>query len=118
MLKLVRNTRDCLEHNLAGVTTTDFHCRQMDTLAPPTIDIDFRGSKHDRCPASWFMQETTKALVSAFEMIVVHTCAKHVQDFCGMPVVVGHLSEDYRKAWHVRFAYGMIYEGGQFAPFG
>ena len=35
-----------------------------------------------------------------------------------MPMSVGPLPEDYRKAWHVRFAYGMYYQDGQFAPCG
>ena len=118
MLKLVRNTRDCLEHNLSGVVTTDFQLEANGTLAPPTIEVDFRGSKQDRCPVSWFMRETTRALLNAFEMVVVHTCAKHVQAFAGIPVIVGLLSEEYRKAWHVRFGYGMFYQDGQFAPFG
>jgi hypothetical protein len=35
-----------------------------------------------------------------------------------MPIVVGPLPDNYRSAWHVRFAYGMYYADGQFAPIG
>ena len=119
MLKLVRNARDALEHNnLAGVTTKDFELQPNGTIAPPTIEIDFRKSVHERCPISWFIEETKKALLNAFEMIVVHLCSKQVQPFAGMPIAVGPLSDAYKTAWHVRFAYGMHHADGQFAPIG
>jgi hypothetical protein len=117
LLQLVRNARDCLEHgNLKGVKTSDFEPQPDGTIAPPSIEIDFRKSGHDRCPISWFMEETTKALLDSFEMIVVHTCCKNIQPFAAMPMSIGLLPEDHRKAWHVRFAYGMYYQDGQFAP--
>jgi hypothetical protein len=119
LLQLVRNARDCLEHgNLEGVKTSDFAPQSDGTIAPPSIEVAFRKSAHDRCPISWFMEETTKALLDSFEMIVVHTCSKNIQPFAAMPMSIGLLSEDYRKAWHVRFAYGMHYQDGQFAPCG
>jgi len=51
-------------------------------------------------------------------MIIVHMCAKNVQPFAGMPMTIAPLSETYRKAWRVRFAYGAYYADGQFAPCG
>jgi hypothetical protein len=118
LLKLVRNARDCLEHHNEGVISTDFQLQADGTIAPPTIAIDFRQSVHQRCPVSWFMDETAKAVLDAFEMIVVHLCSKHVQPFAGCPIVVAPLPDNYRAAWHVRFAYGMYYQDGQFAPVG
>ena len=117
--KLARATRDCLEHqNLRGVVTSDFEMRTDTEILHPSIEIDFRNSRQERCPASWFTKETTTALLNAFEMLVVHACAKNVKAFAGMPVSVGLLPENYRRAWRVRFAYGMYYEGGQFVPIG
>jgi hypothetical protein len=119
LLALIRNTRDCLEHaNLKGVKTSDFAPQSNGTIAPPSIEIDFRGSSHARCPISWFMEETMKALIDSFEMIIVHTCRKKMQPFAGMPMSIGLLDENYRKAWHVRFAYGTYNQEGQFAPCG
>ena len=116
LLQLVRNTRDCLEHRNAGVTTTDFALQQDGTLAPPTIMVDFRQTSQEHCPISRFMEETEKALLDSFEIVIVHLCSKHVQPFAGMPIVVALLPENYRTAWHVRFGYGMYYQDGQFAP--
>lgn len=119
LLQLVRNARDCLEHgNLNGVKTKDFEPQADGTIAPPTIEIDFRKSAHDRCPVSWFMQETMKALLDSFEMTVVHACSKNVQPFAGMPMTIAPLDENYPKAWHVRFAYGAYYQDGRFVPCG
>jgi hypothetical protein len=118
LLKLVRNARDCLEHRNKGVTTTDFELQQDGTIAPPMIAIDFRQTSQERCPISWFMEQTAKALLNSFEMIVVHLCSKHVQPFAGMPIVVALLPENYQTARHVRFAYGMYYQDGQFVPIG
>jgi hypothetical protein len=64
------------------------------------------------------MEETMKALIDSFEMIIVHTCRKKMQPFAGMPMSIGLLDENYRKAWHVRFAYGTYNQEGQFAPCG
>ena len=118
LLQLIRNARDCLEHRNKGVTTTDFALQQDGTIAPPTIAIDFRQTSQERCPISWFMEETKKALLNSFEMIVVHLCSKHLQPFAGMPIAVALLPENYRTTWHVRSGYGMYYQDGQFAPIG
>jgi hypothetical protein len=118
ILKLVRNARDCLEHHNKGVTILDFQLQSDGSLSPPTIEINFRKTSHARSPISSFMEETTRALLSAFEMIVIHVCSKHVQTFAGLPIVIGLLPDNYREAWGVRFAYGMYYEDGRFAPMG
>jgi hypothetical protein len=107
LLTLVRNARDCLEHHNKGVITKDFVLEQDGTIAPPTIEIDFRQSTQHRCSISMFMDEAAKALLNTFEMIVVHLCSKHVQPFAGMPIVVSLLPENYRTVWRVRFGYGM-----------
>jgi hypothetical protein len=119
LLQLVRNARDCLEHgNVKGVKTTDFQVQPDGIIAPPTIEIDFRKTVQERCAVSWFMEETTNALLNSFQMIIVHASSKNMQPFAGMPMTVGVLPENYQKAWHVRFAYGMYYADGQFAPCG
>jgi hypothetical protein len=118
LLKLVRNARDCLEHHNKGVITKDFALEQDGTIAPPTIEIDFRQSTQNRCSISMFMDEATKVLLNTFEMVVVHLCSKHVQPFAGMPIAVGLLPENYRTAWRVRFGYGMYDQNGQFIPMG
>jgi hypothetical protein len=118
-LKLVRNARDCLDHaNVKGVETSDFTPLPDGTVERPSIKIDFRKTVHERCPVSWFMQETVKALADSFEMIVTHSCSRHSKPIAGFPMTIGHLSDTYQAAMHVRFAYGMYYEGQGFIPCG
>jgi hypothetical protein len=118
-LRLIRNARDCLEHvNLKGVETRDFEPQPDGAIAVPSIEINFRRSAHDRCAISSFMEETIKALLDSFEMIIVHMCSKNIQPLGPFPMSIGLLSENQRKAWHVRFAYGMYDQEGQFVPCG
>jgi hypothetical protein len=50
---------------LEAVKTSDFEPQPDGTIAPPSIEIDFRKSIHERCPLSWLMEETTRALLEA-----------------------------------------------------
>jgi hypothetical protein len=118
VLLLVLNARDSLEHHNEGVTTIDFDMQPDGTVAPPTIEVNYRKSKLARCSISSFMDEVTKSLLISFEMIVMHMCSKSAQPFAGMPITIGLLSDSYKAAWHVRFAYGMYGADGQFAPIG
>jgi hypothetical protein len=118
-LQLIRNARDCLEHvNLEGVKTSDFEPQPDGTIAPPSIEINFRKSAHDRCTISSFMEETTKTLLDSFEMMIVHMCSKNIQPRAPFPMTIGLLSGNQRKAWHVRFAYGAYSQDKQFVPCG
>ena len=118
LLLLVRNTRNSLEHHNQGVTITDFHLQSDGNVVLPSIEIDYRGSRHDKCPVGWFMTETSKALRNAFEMTVVHSAAKAATPFAGLPISVGVLDPDFQRAWGVRFAYGTVGADGRFVPMG
>ena len=114
-----RNARDCLEHrNVVGATTYDFTLQADGQIGMPSIEIDFRGSVVERCSISEFMDGATKALLDSFEMITLHMCAKNMQPFAGIPMTIAPLSDDYKWAWRVRFAYGSYSGDGQFAPCG
>jgi hypothetical protein len=118
-LHMIRNARDCLEHrNVIGATTYDFTLQADGQIGMPSIEIDFRGSVVERCSISEFMAGATKTLLETFEMITLHMCAKNMQPFAGMPMTIALLSDDYKRAWRVRFAYGSYYADGQFAPCG
>lgn len=117
-LLLALNARDSLEHHNEGVTIKDFEMQSDGTVAPPSIEVNYRKSKMPRCSISSFMNEITTSLLISFEMIVTHMCSKSAQPFAGMPFTVGLLSDDYRDTWHVRFAYGMYDADGQFTPTG
>jgi hypothetical protein len=118
-LKMIRNMRDCLDHqNVAGAVTRDFALEPNGQVWLPSVELDFRGSIVQRCSISDFMAESTNVLLDSFEMITLHMCAKHVEPFAGMPMTIAPLDDNYRQAWHVRFAYGSYYADGRFAPCG
>lgn len=117
--KLIRVARDCLEHtNLEGVKTADFAPQPDGTIAPPTIEVDFRKSVLPRSSISSFMHEVTCAMLIYFEMIVVHMCSKSVQPFAGLPLTVGELSQEFQQSWRVGFGYGSYDQTGRFVPCG
>jgi hypothetical protein len=118
VLKLVRNTRDCLEHHLPGVVVRDFEPEPDGSIALPTIEVNFRGSSLDRCRISSFMSQVEKHLLDTFEMLAAHMSSKHMKPFAGMPMEIGLVPEDVQNAWHVRFAYGMYDQNGRFVPCG
>jgi hypothetical protein len=118
VLKLVRNTRDCLEHHLPGAIIRDFEPDPNGGIVPPTIEIDFRGSSLARCLIGSFMEQVGTHLLDTFELLIAHMSAKHMKPFAAMPLSVGLLPENVRAAWHVRFAYGVYDHDGNFVPCG
>lgn len=118
VLKLVRNTRDCLEHHLPDVVVRDFEPGPDGRITVPTIEVNFRGSSLDRISISSFMSQVSKHLLDTFEMLAAHMSSKHMKPFAGMPMVIGLVPEDVQNAWHVRFAYGMYDQNGRFIPCG
>ena len=119
ILQLIRNTRDCLDHhNVGGVVTYDFELHVDGKIGPPSIEVNFRGSAINRCSITDFMEATIQNLLDAFELIVIHMCAKNIQQFAGMPMTIAALSDDYRTAWRVRYAYGTFYADDRFVPCG
>lgn len=116
VLKLVRNTRDCLEHHLRHVVVRDFEPEPDGRIAIPSIEVNFRGSRLERTSISSFMQQVAKLLLDTFEMLAVHMSSKHMKPFAGMPMGIGLVPEDVQSALRVRFAYGMYDQNGQFVP--
>ena len=54
--KLVRNTRDCLEHkNSKGVVVKDFEVQADGQVHPPTIAVNFRASHQPIVAVAVFM---------------------------------------------------------------
>ena len=115
--KLVRNTRDCLEHkNLKGVMVRDFEVQSDGQVHPPTIEIDFRGSQHPLVAISVFMNGMIASLANAFELMLAHLCNLNSRaPGPRFPIYVGMPSETRRRWKHVRFYFGSSFNG-EFTP--
>jgi hypothetical protein len=102
--KLLRNTRDCLEHkNPKGVVVRDFELREDGQVHPPTIEIDFRGSQHPFVPVSVFMNGVITSLANAFEMMLAHLCNINSRPAGSpIPIYIQMPAENRRRWKHVR----------------
>lgn len=118
MLRLFRDARDALEHNPANVIVKDFEPQPDGNIWVPSILIQHRKTNQERIALAQFMEESVTSLSMAFEMLIVHACAKAVKPFGGIPMTIAVLSDEHQKTWHVRFAYGTYFADGQFVPCG
>lgn len=118
LLKLVRNTRDCLEHHSTNAVVRDFEPQPDGSISAPTIEMKFRGSSFERTRISIFMSQVEKHLLETFEVLAAHMCSKHMKPFAGIPMGLWRVPEDVQNELHVRFAYGMCDQNGRFVPCG
>lgn len=105
-MKMVRNARDCLDHrNAKGVDVLNFKINSDGTITPPTIEINFRGTKLEAISLSSFMSHTTKNMLDIIENLMAFLSSKHAQPFGNFPMLVGLIPEDKRRNKFVRFSY-------------
>ncbi len=117
--KLVRNTRDCLEHkNSKGVVVKDFEVHRDGQLHPPTIEVNFRESQHPTVAVSAFMAGVITSVANGFEMVLVHLCNANTRLTGAFPVYIDMPTESRRRWKHVRFYFGTRFNDGDFVPIG
>lgn len=118
ILVLLRDARNCLDHHLKGVTIQDFAVLPDGGIHLPSIEIDFKTSKHPRICAATFMHEITEWLLVGFEQITVHICAKKLKPFAGMEFSIAEVQPPFKEKWPCHYAYGLFSKDGQFSPCG
>jgi len=116
-LLLVRNTRDCLEHNRKNASIEDFVLQPNGQIVAPTIAINFRQTQLSSIAISSFVENLSHSLMMAFEIMIAHLCDKHAESTADFPVAVGELKKDRRREKFTRFSYG-TYIGEDFIPIG
>jgi hypothetical protein len=116
-LKMVLNLRDALEHQNKGILVRDFTLEVDGTIAPPTVELDFRKSVLPRTSVASLMDELIIALPVYFEMLIVHLSSKFVQPIAGCPTFVSELPQSFQTAQYVRFGYWANMPGGGTMPF-
>ena len=115
-LLLILHLRDSLEHKNKGVLVRDFSMEIEGSIAPPTVELDFRKSKLPRSSVSSLMKELSEALPTYFQMILVNLASKAVQPTGGFQTLVIELPDENQRARHVRFGYGVRMVDGGVAP--
>ena len=117
-LKGVQNIRDCLDHkNVKGVIVRDFALQPDGKIVPPTIEVDFRGTRQLPVAISPFMSDMFNSLMCVFEMMIVHLANTHYKPPSPFPIYIDMPAEDRRFWKHVRFYYGSNWNG-EFIPMG
>lgn len=118
--KLVRNTRDCLEHKNPKriVVVKDFEVQADGQVHPPTIEINFRGSHCPSVAVSVFMRGVIALIANGFELMLAHLCNLNSRQ-AGLPIPIYiQMPAENRRPWkHVRFYYGSSFNG-EFVPVG
>jgi hypothetical protein len=117
-LKDVQNIRDCLDHkNVKGVVVRDFTLQPDGKVVTPTIEVDFRGTRHPPVAISEFMSRVLNILMYTFEMMIVHLATQHYKPPAPFPIYIDMPAENRRFWKHVRFYYGSCWNG-EFIPMG
>jgi hypothetical protein len=120
-LKFIRNARNCVEHpSPAGrglVVTTDFALNAQLQIIPPTIAVVDPKTPQPAVQVSKFMTHVIEQVTGIFEAMVAHMCNKNTQPFAGIQFQVIELPEDWQRAHHVRYSYG-LYDGDRVIPAG
>jgi hypothetical protein len=102
-LKMVLHLRGALEHqNNKAVVVRDFAVERDGSVAPPTLEQNFRKTVLPQTSVSSLMEELIVALPVYFEMINVHLSSKFAQPVAGMPVFLDLLPADFKQAHFVR----------------
>ncbi|WP_299840370.1 hypothetical protein [uncultured Tenacibaculum sp.] len=71
-MKLIRNLRNALDHQLKGVEIYDFELKPNSDILAPSIELDFKGSKLERQSLSEFLEVLIPNFVMIFEVTIAH----------------------------------------------
>ena len=117
-LKMVRNTRDCLDHrNVKGAVITDFVPLSDGTLDPPAITVKFRDTNQPSVALSLCMPKATESMLNCIEPLMAFVCSKRVISFAGCAVQVAALPAERRSNKYVQYGY-WVDIGSGFSPIG
>ena len=119
LLKLVRNSRNCVEHPREGqnLEVSDFSLDPNNSLVPPLVTITHPKTPLKATPISVFFNTTAREIISIVELMLVYLCSRKVKPFAGFPVQVYEMPVDKRRSKYVKFGYG-IPNGDTIVPFG
>jgi len=103
-MKLIRNLRNALDHQLSAVQIHDFELTSNSNVLAPSIEIDFKGSKLERQSLSDFLNTLIPNLITICELTMVYLVG---HNFKSSPVLqdIKEIPKDKRKNKFVRFSF-------------
>ena len=78
-MKLVRNLRNALDHQLKGVDVYDFELQPNSDVLAPSIELDFKGSKLERQSLSKLLNTLIPNFIFVCEATIVHLANRNFE---------------------------------------
>lgn len=112
-LKQIRNARNCVEHPKfeQKLVVSDFKLNADNVLVGPMIEVVHPKTPMVACPIGEFFTNTIESMVIIVECMVVSLCARNVGKHGGLQLHAMMLAPEQRKFAHVRYSYGILYNG-------
>jgi hypothetical protein len=78
ILELIRSFRNCFLHRRPNVKVMDFEKQVTSEVCTPTIEIDYRSSKHERVAISSLLPSLITELPKIIEGMIAFLCSKNM----------------------------------------
>lgn len=103
-MKLIRNLRNALDHQLKGVEVYDFELAPNSDVLAPSIELDFKGSKLERQSLSEFLKVLIPNYMHICELTIVHLVGRNFTPSI-MLQAIREIPEDKRRNKFVRYSF-------------
>jgi hypothetical protein len=103
-MKLIRNLRNALDHQLEGVEIYDFELAANSDVLAPSIELDFKGSKLERQSLSEFLKILIPNYIHICELTIVHLAGRNFIPTL-MQQVIREIPEEKRRNKLVRYSF-------------
>lgn len=113
-MKIIRNLRNALDHQLKGVEVYDFELEPNSDVLAPSIELDFKGSKLERQSLSEFLKLLIPNFIYICEFTIVHLAGRNFVPTI-MQQAVKEIPEDKRRNKFVKYSFwSNMGEGGYY----
>tara|TARA_R110002073_G_scaffold336034_1_gene529963 strand:+ start:2133 stop:3140 length:1008 start_codon:yes stop_codon:yes gene_type:complete len=113
-MKIIRNLRNALDHQLKGVEVYDFELEPNSDVLAPSIELDFKGSKLERQSLSEFLKLLIPNFIYICEFTIVHLSGRNFVPTI-MQQAVKEIPEDKRRNKFVKYSFwSNMGEGGYY----
>lgn len=113
-MKLVRNLRNALDHQLKGVEIYDFELAPNSDVLSPSIELDFKGSKLERQSLSEFLKCLIPNFIYICEITILHLAGRNFIPTI-MQQTIQEIPENKRRNKFVKYSFwSNMGEGGYY----
>ncbi|OAN62992.1 hypothetical protein A8B79_01835 [Balneola sp. EhC07] len=103
-MKLIRNLRNCLDHRLDFVSVNDFELNSDSIIYKPSIELEFKDTILQKVSLSIFLPEVEENIITIFEILILHLCAKNVSHPI-MDYSIKEIPLEKRENKFIRYSY-------------